>query len=67
MQEKINEFIEYFPTISHFEAEYIKKIVLWDDEKKSAFLLAKQMFEDMHVKDKILCASCKKTLKARRK
>jgi hypothetical protein len=46
MKEKIDEFIEYFTTITKEECDYIESIINWDDETKIAFRLAKQIFEE---------------------
>lgn len=37
---------EFFPKITKEESDSIKDILKWDDEKKAAFLLAKNLFEE---------------------
>lgn len=46
MKKKIEKFLEYFPTITKEEADYIESILRWDDETKAAFMMAKQIFEE---------------------
>lgn len=46
MIDKIDFFIEVLSTITKEEADEIEKILLWDEEKKVAFLFAKKFFEE---------------------
>ena len=43
--ELIRKFISWFPQITKEESDYIAKILRWFDEKKSAFMFAKRIFE----------------------
>lgn len=42
----IDDFLEIFPKMTKEEIDFIKEILMWDKEKKSAYLFAKQIFED---------------------
>jgi len=42
----IDEFLEIFSKMTKEESDFIKEILMWNKEKKSAFLFAKQIFED---------------------
>jgi hypothetical protein len=46
VKEKIDEFLEYFTTITKEQSDFIEEILKWDYEKKCAFLIAKRIFED---------------------
>lgn len=46
MKEKIDKFIHYFTTITKEQADFMEDILNWDDEKKMAFMMAKQIFEE---------------------
>jgi hypothetical protein len=46
MKEQIAKFIEFFTTITKEEADFIEKVLNWDDEKKFAFKMAKRIFEE---------------------
>ena len=46
MKKEIDEVLKKLPTITKEEADYIEEILKWDDTKKSAFLIAKRLFED---------------------
>ncbi len=38
--------MKLLPTLTKEEADFILEIVQWDAEKRAAFILAKQMFEE---------------------
>lgn len=42
----IDQFMSWFPSITKEESDYIAEILTWDDEKRSAFMFAKGIFED---------------------
>ena len=46
MIDQIDFFIEVLSTLTKEEADEIEKILLWDQEKKCAFLFAKKIFEE---------------------
>lgn len=46
MKEKIDKFIQYFTTITKEDSDFIEHVLTWDDETKSAFFLAKRIFEE---------------------
>ncbi len=46
IKDKINHFLEYLPTLTKHESDFIKSVIDWDDETKMAFKFAKRMFED---------------------
>jgi hypothetical protein len=51
--EYINKFLNYFPTITKEESDYIYEILQWDHEKKIAFNIAKKIFEDEEQEEKM--------------
>lgn len=46
MKQKIEKFLDYLPTITKEQSDFIASILKWDDETKMAFMLAKRIFED---------------------
>jgi hypothetical protein len=46
IKEKIDEFLDFFSTITRDEADYIEEILEWDNETKVAFQLAKRIFDE---------------------
>ena len=44
--DEIRRCMDYFPKITRDEADYIEEILNWDNERKAAFLIAKQIFEE---------------------
>lgn len=46
MNEKIDKFLEIFPTITKEESDYISEVLNWDDETKVCFGIAKRIFEE---------------------
>ena len=46
MKEKIDKFIEYLPTITKEQSDFIKQVINWDSETSAAFLFAKRIFEE---------------------
>jgi hypothetical protein len=38
--------MELLPQLTQEEAQLIYDVLLWDDEKKMAFIMAKRMFEE---------------------
>jgi hypothetical protein len=46
MKELINQILQLLPTIAKEEADYIEEIINWPHEQKTAFLIAKQIFEE---------------------
>ena len=46
LRDKIVCFIEYFPTITKDQADFMEDLLKWDDEKKMAFMMAKRIFEE---------------------
>lgn len=42
----IDHFLDMFPQITKDESNFTAEIIKWDDEKKAAFLFAKQIFEE---------------------
>lgn len=46
MKEKIQKFIEIFPTVTKEESDAIANILRWDEETKMAFFIAKEIFEE---------------------
>lgn len=45
MKEKIEYFLAHFEEITKEEADFIEAIVKWDQEKRTAFLMAKAIYE----------------------
>ena len=46
LKEKIDKFLEFFTMITKQESDWIESILLWNDETKLAFKMAKRMFEE---------------------
>lgn len=46
MKDLVEKILEIFPNIAKEEADYIEEIIMWPDEQKTAFLLAKRKFEE---------------------
>lgn len=46
MTEWIDFFLDKFPEMTKEESDYIHDILSWEDEKRSGFMFAKQVFED---------------------
>ena len=46
IQEHINNFLEIFPEATKEESDFVEKICSWDNTKRSAFILAKRIFEE---------------------
>lgn len=44
--DQIEFFIKLLTTMTKEEADFIEEILRWDNDKKAAYLLAKQIFED---------------------
>lgn len=45
MIQLIDEMMELLPKLTKEESDFIATVLKWEDEKKSAFLLAKNIFE----------------------
>jgi len=43
---KIDKFVQIFPTLTREEADFIEQVLKWDDETKIAFGMAKRMFDE---------------------
>ena len=50
MKEKIEKFLDFLPTISKHESDFILGILQWSNEDKAAFIFAKQIFEEGGIK-----------------
>lgn len=50
MKEKIDEFLEFFTTITKEQSDNIEKILSWDGETRMAFKYAKRIFEEKNDK-----------------
>lgn len=46
LTEKMDKFMQWFPTITKEESDFIDKILHWDDETRAAFSFAKMVFEE---------------------
>jgi tRNA uridine 5-carbamoylmethylation protein Kti12 len=46
IQKLIKQFLKEFSKMTKQEADYIEKILKWDEEKKTAFILAKKIFDE---------------------
>ena len=42
----IKYFLKIFPQITKEQSDFIEDIVKWEDEKRSAFMFAKRIFEE---------------------
>lgn len=49
--ENIDFFMEYLPTITQEESDFIEHVLSWDNDMKAAFKLAKGMFEEKDEED----------------
>lgn len=47
MKEHIEKFIELLQQLTKEEADLIEIVIKWPDEKKAAYLFAKQMFDEI--------------------
>ena len=46
MKKKIDWWLDLFEKMTKEESDYIYNILMMDDEKKIAFIIAKRIFED---------------------
>lgn len=46
MKEEIDKMIGYLTTLTKEEANFIEHVLEWPDEYKTAFILAKRIFEE---------------------
>ncbi len=44
--EHIDFFMSKFPQMTKEESDFVEEVLKWDDEKRSAFIMAKRLFED---------------------
>jgi hypothetical protein len=42
----IDGFLQNFSKMTKHESDFIEEVIQWDQEKKTAFILAKKIFED---------------------
>ncbi len=46
MKEKIEKNIDYLTQLTKEESDFIEHILMWDDEQKMSFIMAKRIFEE---------------------
>lgn len=44
--DQVDIFLNVFPKITKEESDLIAAVIMWDNDKKAAFLTAKRMFEE---------------------
>lgn len=48
MKDELEKALEFLPTLTQEEADLIEIVCKWPEIQKSAFVLAKKMFEEKH-------------------
>lgn len=46
IKEKIEFFLKQMHTMTKQDSDFIQQVINWDEEKKSAFIFAKRIFEE---------------------